>query len=374
MSLIESIEVRGLEYQASPLNRDRWGDIEHACMLAITADGQTGYSLTRCNLGLDWRSVGGWLLGTICNRLLGADPADHESIYRSLSQDYAAQFLPVFPLSLIDVALWDLRGKLSGQPVCALLARSPKTTVEAYASLPRFSNIDEGIESALEQAARGFSGVKVHYSGDLPRDLDLSHRIRDALPTVELAFDASNALTYEQAVQVGRAYLELRGAWVEEPFEAFDFAQHSQLRQDLEFGIPIVGFETAPGGHRAAELAILSGAFDQIEVDCLWKGGITGAHRTATFAANQGKNIVIHHGGSPSMNLANIHLVAAMENVDAVGLTLPVHGNNLAVRLPEIDSASGLMPVPTAPGLGQQVDWEFVAAHEVGRERRAISA
>lgn len=368
MATIESVEVLGLEYDAGPLNRDRWGDREQACMLVITAGGESGYAVSRCNLGLSWLSIATWLLGYVAPGLIGADTADHARSYARLLNDYSSQFLPVFPLSVVDVALWDLRGRIAGRSVASMLAKTPATTVEAYASLPRFTDVGAGVDAAVEQDATGFTGIKVHYSGDIDRDLELARRIRAAIPDTQLAFDAANELSYEEALRVGHAYLELGGAWLEEPFEAFDFAAHARLRADLP-GLPIVGFETAPGGPRAAELAITSGAFDHIEIDCLWKGGITGAHRIAGFAAAQGQQVAIHHGGSPSMNLANIQVVAACGNVDTIGLTTPVLDYNRAAAIPAINPVTRSIEVPSAPGIGHEIDWDFVTAHEIARER-----
>lgn len=368
MARIETVEVRGLEYEAGPLNRDRWGDREQACMLAVTAGGETGYAMSRCNLGLDWRSIGVWLLGYVAPGLVGADTADHGSIYSRLLRDHSPQFLPVFPLSVVDVALWDLRGRLEGRSVAHMLAEAPATTVGAYASIPRFSDVGAGLQSALEQDAAGFRGIKVHYSGSLDRDLELSRRIRAALPGTELSFDAAGVLGYGEALLAGRTYLELDGEWIEEPFESYDFAANARLRADLP-GLPVVGFETAAGGPHAAKLAITSGAFDYIAIDCLWKGGITGAERVARFAAAHGQRVAIHHGGSPSMNLANIQVVAAVSNVDTIGLTAPVADYNRVARIPDLDPVTRSIAVPTAPGIGHEIDWDFVSAHETAYER-----
>ncbi|PJJ65102.1 mandelate racemase/muconate lactonizing enzyme family protein [Compostimonas suwonensis] len=368
MAVIESIDVVGLEYEAGPLNRDRWGDREQACMLAITAGGQTGYAMSRCNLGLDWRSIGTWLLGHIGPQLVGLDTDDHAAFYARMLRDYSTQFLPVFPLSVADVALWDLRGLLEGRSVARMLAEEPAATVRAYASIPRFSDVEAGVAAAVEQDAAGFRGIKVHFSGDLERDLVLSRRIREELPHTELSFDAANELSYDDALHVGRVYVELGGEWLEEPFAAYDFDTNARLRRDLP-GLAIVGFETAPGGPRAAELAIRSGAFDYIEIDCLWKGGISGAFQVAQAAAAHGQRVAIHHGGSPSMNLANIQLVAAAGNVDTIGLTTPVLDYNRAAAIPPLDPESGTILVPDGPGLGQQIDGDFVRMHEIARTR-----
>ncbi len=368
MPRIDSIEIRGLEYEAGPLNRDRWGDREQACMLTITAGGVSGHAMSRCNLGLSWRSIGEWLERHVSKFLLGADTDDHPALYERLLRDYNTQFLHVFPFSVFDVAMWDLRGQLSGRSVAQMLSEHPADTIKAYSSIPRFSDVDAGLEHALAQAAAGFIGIKVHASGDLDRDLVLSTRIREALPEIELSFDAASNLSYAEALKVGRAYLDLDGEWLEEPFAAYDFETNARLRADLP-GLPVVGFETAPGGPRAAELAIRSGAFDYIEIDCLWKGGITGAWRVAQAAHAAGQKVAIHHGGSPSMNLANIQLVAAAPNVDMIGLTTPVLDYNEAAVIPALDPVTRVMAVPQGPGIGQHIDWDFVQAHQVAAVR-----
>lgn len=333
-------------------------------MLSVSAGDRTGHAMSRCNLGLTHASISEWLTGYVGPKLLGAELEQHEGLYDRLLRDHDNQFLPVFPLSVADVALWDLRGKVEGRSVAAMLSDSPATEMRAYASIPRFDDVEMGLAAALEQDAAGFSGIKVHHSHDLARDIRLSERIREALPSTELSFDAAGALDWDQAVTVGRSYLGLRGEWLEEPFAAYDFETNARLRKELP-GLPLVGFETAPGGPQAATLAIGSGAFDHIAIDCLWKGGITGAWRVAAAAHAAGQKVTIHHGGSPSMNLANIQLVAAAPNVDMIGLTTPVLDYNRAAVLPALDLGTRRLAVPSTPGIGQEIDWDFVRAHEV---------
>lgn len=365
MSTIETLEVRGLRYPAGPLARDRWGGVEEACLISISAGGSTGHALVRCNLSASYRTVAEWVELIAPRVVLGRSLDQHPTIWADMLQWYYHQYLPIFPLSAIDVALWDLRGVIAGVPVAQLISDQARPTVRAYASIPRYRDVGAGVADGVECYEAGFSAIKIHTVRDIDVDIRLLQGLRAALPDAELMYDGTYFLSRDEALRVGRSLEALSGTWLEEPFDPFDLDSHIWLRKAQS--VLVAGFETAPGAPGSACWAFDNGGFDMIEVDAVWKAGITGALQVIQHVQSRGGRIAMHHGASTTMNLANAHLVAASDGIEMIELLTPVGDYNVAGSPPRIDPATKALAIPTPGGLGQQIDWEFVEAHEVGR-------
>ncbi|NED95366.1 hypothetical protein G1H11_08560 [Phytoactinopolyspora alkaliphila] len=309
--VIDRIEVGSIRKPASPLNARRWGPFEYASSVEIhTAGGLRSRITGRAHVGLTDAVLGEqirWAASTVTGRPL----TEHAAIWDTLHTAVMRQYISVFALSVLDVALWDLRAQSLGLPVAALLDPGHDGSVQAYASLPIVAEPPEVRPAVRRLADAGFVGVKVHTAGDLAHDTAVLRCASDELAGGGfLAYDAAGGLCRDEAAGMAGLLQELAAQWFEEPFRQLDIAAHEWLRDRTS--VPLAGVETVPGGPELVRLALGTGAFDLVCVDSYWKGGITGASATVRTATEMGRGVVMHHGASPEMDLANIHVATGL--------------------------------------------------------------
>ncbi len=122
-------------------------------------------------------------------------------------------------------------------------------------------------------------------------------------------------------MRVGRAIEQLGFVWYEEPLRDYDFAGYAELSRALD--IPVQVAEVVPGHANLSAEYILRGAGDHLRSDVYWKGGITGVVKTAHLAQAFNMPLEIHHGASPIMNWANLHVACAIPNCDWFEVLVP---------------------------------------------------
>ena len=358
---IESLTVQCVQQPMIALHQQRWGGMLETSIVSISAGGETGYGSARAHGGTSGRAIGEYIVTTLAPGVVGQHPLDRERIWRWLWSFDKGSYVPIFAISAIDVALWDLAGKLARMPVAKLIG-GYRDQVPAYASSAALGSIDDYVADVNRARERGYRAYKIHAFRDARRDLELCEALAAAVgPGMELMLDAANAYDRREALQVGRAIERLGFRWYEEPLPHYDIDGARELRSALD--IPLVGGETLGGGPYLLSTYLRDGAFDLLQADVYWKGGITGALKIARMAEGHGIDVTIHHGASPMMNWANLHLLAATANTDFLEVLVPEasyeHG---LLAYPTVD-ATGEVAVPTAPGLGFEPDWDSIRAN-----------
>ena len=370
MDRFERIDVCGLSYAAGPLAAEKWGSDEHGVLVTLrSSDGAEGRSLVRCHLGTSFRTLAEYFVGPVAERILGGEVrrGTVEEVWRTLLRLYQAQYMPLWPLSAVDVAAWDLLGQARGQPVRRLLSDTATESVLAYSSIPRYDDAQAGIADAVETRHMGYRAIKVHTCGNVSVDISLTEGVARALDEPgTVAFDGSKRLSQTEARRIAEMLGDVDGLWLEEPFDPYDRRMHAELVAASD--VPIFGFETAPGGPEAAAWAVEHGNMEGVLIDCNWKAGISGAVETVRVVRAAGGQVVMHHGGSSTMNMANMQLVAALADVGMVELLTPVDEYNKGQVVPR-PGQSGRVELNSLPGLGQVWDEEWLAAHEIVHSR-----
>lgn len=277
--------------------------------------------------------------------LVGADPLCREDLFRRIWDIDRLEQLPVWALGLVDLACWDLLGRVTGLPVWRL-AGGHEPRVPAYASTATFASVEEFLDVADQCLALGFRALKLHAWGDARRDAALGAALREHVgPDVDLMYDGSAAFRYADALYLGRALQEAGFRWYEEPMPEASPEPYRRLAAHLD--IPVLGAECIGGAHRTALDWLMTGACDLIRTGVDFKGGMTGALRIAHLADAFGTTAEVHGGG-----LANLHLAAAIPNnsyYEAMVLTNPV------VLDPLVDG-TGHAVAPETPGFGHPGD------------------
>jgi len=297
--------------------------------------------------------------------LIGADPLDHAVLHDRLLHKFA-KLGPEGALSgalaAVDIALWDLKGKLLGQPIHKLLGGAWRTRLPFYASIGGNGerSLDEVlrvVEARLEDKP---AAVKIRFDNDRTNpDLDISGDIAKARAVrrlvgdgFPLAFDANNGYSVGGAIRVGRALEELGYWWFEEPVQHYHVKAMGEVAQKLDI--------TVSAGEQTYTLSgvadLIAAGVRMVQPDIVKMGGITGLLRCAALAHAHGVELVPHQTQPMIGHMANLHLVASQLHA-----TKPCEFNDPSPRQHAVfenppKPVDGLFHLPVEPGLGLRID------------------
>ena len=295
--------------------------------------------------------------------LLGEDPLFREELWQKLWEQSRILFIPPTVLSMIDVALWDIGGKVANLPIYQLLG-AYREKVRAYASSPKFSSVEVYVEQVLQYKARGFTACKLHVPCIPSKDLEICRAVREAVgDDMLLMLDPVGAYDREQALMVGRELEKLNFYWYEEPISDFDIDGLTQLCRDLD--IPIATLEALPGNLYTRAQYIARGAVDMVRSDVMYNGGITPLKKIASLAEAFGIKCEIHANTNPLMSAANLHVTCSIRNCDFYECIMAEEITEFGVKQGIKIDNEGYAHVPKGPGLGMEVDWEYIDGHTI---------
>jgi L-alanine-DL-glutamate epimerase-like enolase superfamily enzyme len=306
---------------------------------------------------LDARS----LIDQLKPMVMGQDPLDREKLFRSLCQRLRATTLRA--VGAVDVALWDIAGKIAGLPVYQLMGAA-RHSVPAYASSPVLSTVEEYIEQALEHKSGGWTAYKIHPPAKWDVDIEVCRAVRKAVGSdYTLMLDSTWSYDFPQALRVGKAVEEMGYYWYEDPLAEDDIYNYVKLRKLLN--IPILATEYSPGGLTGYAPWIMQQATDYLRGDVAVKGGLTGCLKAAHLAEAFHMNFEIHHGGNSLNNVANLHLAMALANCELFEVLLPDESQKYGlIEDIEVDE-DGLVHAPEGPGLGAKIDFGLIKSRTV---------
>ena len=284
----------------------------------------------------------------------------------------------------IDIALWDFAGKYRDAPIHELLG-TYRDRLPAYASTMHGQN-EGGLDSAEAYADfaeecldLGYPAFKIHgfdeaedeglHERDIRAVRALGERVGDDM---DLMLDSSCKYeTWGQALAVGEACDEAGFFWYEDPYSDGGASQHGHrtLRQRLD--TPLLQAEMVRGVEPHTDF-VAAEATDFVRVDPEYDGGITGAMKIARAAEGFGLDVE-PHGPGP----ARRHCMAATRNANYYENALvhpichnpadnPAYVGGYSDALDAVDP-DGTFPVPSDPGLGVEIDWDYVEERETRR-------
>ncbi len=292
---------------------------------------------------------------------LGEDPTRVEAIAAKLRRA-AGGAGPggVFTLALaaIDIACWDLRGKVVGQSVCALLG-GLRDRVPTYASgaLMRPHPVDYLAKAGPRLRDMGFSQMKMQCGSEptVAASLERVRVMREAIgPDVDLMCDINQLWSVNHAIEVGRRLEPYHLFWLEDPTAHDDYPGLARIADALT--MPIAAGEYHYGIVPFRHL-LEARSIDIVMIDLLRVGGITQWMKVAGLAEAFNLPVVSH-----LVPEIHVHLIAAIPN----GLT--VEYMPWSLRLFEATPAleGGQLVVPKAPGLGLAFDQAAIKRYQVG--------
>lgn len=286
----------------------------------------------------------------------GADPLMREKLWYEVWERDRLEEFPMYALGFVDVALWDIAAKAAGLPAYKLLG-GHKARAKAYASTVTVPTLDDYLRLADRCLARGYQAIKLHVWGRLRDDVLLVRKLRRHVgPDVELMLDGSAGYNLEESVRLGRAMEEEGYLWLEEPMREFNLLAYESLCRTLD--IAVLAAECTDGCHFNAGEWLLRGACDRLRTSWFYKGGLTGALKTAHLAESFQVQADVHGCG-----LGSLHLICALPNSLYYESLVPeecVADATAAGRV--LPDADGWVYAPDTPGIG----WEPDPARRVG--------
>jgi L-alanine-DL-glutamate epimerase-like enolase superfamily enzyme len=308
-------------------------------------------------------------LGRLHNLLIGEVAIEPERIHEKLEQTnfwWGRGGSITHTISGIDIALWDIFGKVTGQPVARLLGGYYRQALKPYASLSmgRGDQLKDDLEAAM---ARGFKAFKLGWgrfgrTGDPADDEAIMRMARETVGDGEIMVDPGGSQQYwphgyKWALRTAEMLDDYGVVWLEEALPPDDLQGYTLLRENAP--IMISAGEVLTRRQSFAPF-IDAGALDIVQPDCTKVGGITEAKHIAWMAYRQ--NIMtVPHGWNTAVGLAaDLHLTASLPVAKWVEYHQPSQVIDDMVAEPFAINDEGLLSVPTGPGLGLELDWDGI--------------
>jgi L-rhamnonate dehydratase len=311
--------------------------------------------------------------------LVGKDPLDVEGLWHTMYRAaiyYGRRGVALHAISGIDIALWDIKGKALGKPVSELIGVPRRSHVRAYASALMPDTEDETarkVSGLIEQY--GFTAVKLGW-GPLGRDAEHDVRLARAArkaagDNVDVLIDAG--LGYgadpERAIRVARELEQLGIFWLEEPFLPDELDAYARLADTVDIRIAAGEEDTTLWGFQ--EL-VERGHVDVVQPDVTRCGGITEIVRIAHFASERGKGCVPHAWKSGIIKAASLHVNAVLPDAWFQEYCVAETPLNTSLTRQTFPLRDGFVEVPSAPGLGVELDSHVLERYAVGGKPIAV--
>lgn len=317
--------------------------------------------------------------------LVGKDPLQLQVHFHNMFYAYPQRGLQMRVFSGIDIALWDLAGKLLNQPVATLLGGPFRREIRLYSHCRGGDFLDRGFwrETAaeLKDDPHGFSAYKIdihhvlgaHMQQTLPslgvqeiRRVRSAYRLaREAIsPEIDIIVHCHNELDLPSAVQVAAAVEEIEPLFFEDPIAPAFSDSWLALRRTTR--IPILTGENIELPEGALPF-LQHQAVDCLQPDLINSGGISGVKRIADLAALYRIPIMLHNVSGYVLSMASQQVSAALFNCPMMEcVRRPEEAPEAAAPFPAI--SGGKLNVSTEPGLGIHLNEDWLKANLVEGE------
>jgi len=273
----------------------------------------------------------------------------------------------------IEVALWDLLGRVRGEPAWKLLGYAKSHPKTPYASVLFGDTADDTLKSARDIRAKGFRAAKFGwgpFGASLKADVAQLEAARAGLgPDGILLIDAGQIFADDVEAAAARipALNAVKATWFEEPFGGSSYEAYGKLAP-RSGAVKLAGGEAAHNTHMAKHL-IDYGSVGFVQIDCGRIGGLWPAKQVAGYAVSKGVTYVNHTFTSNLALSASLQPYAGIAR-DAI-CEYPTNLSRLAVELTAnhlTPNASGEIAAPDAPGLGIEIDPKALKTYAVDVE------
>ena len=316
--------------------------------------------------------------------LRGEDPTNIEAIWGKTFRAFTyvgTRGATTAAISAVDIALWDIRGKVLEQPVHQLLGGPVRDRIALYCHPPRLDTPEAVAESAKEIVAAGYKAFKmdpmIHnlhvgnasfLDGELSLEveaaaIDILAATRDAVgPQIEILIDAHGLYNVPSAVRLANRMAEYNIHWFEEPVPPESWKALKQVKEQVS-----VRISTGERLHTRWEFVPLfeQGLADFVMPDVTWTGGISELKKIATMAEAYYVPISPHDAGGPINVVAGAQVMMTVPNFYKLEVTRhDLSGYDMLIDEP-LDVREGHLHLTDRPGLGIEMNVEALAQYEV---------
>jgi D-galactarolactone cycloisomerase len=291
--------------------------------------------------------------------LIGMDPTEIDAIwdkayFRGGHKEFGTRGVGVVTMSGIDIALWDILGKVRGVPLHNLLGGKVREKVPVYATALYPEEPSKVAKRARGFAEQGFHGVKIKVGFDLDQDIRIVRAVRQELgKDFVVMTDANQGYTLDVALKATDAFADCGAYWLEEPLFVEDIEGHAILRERGK--TPVAVGENLNMCY-AFENFIVRGAVDFIQPDVARAGGITEIRKITGMAAKHKVPVSFHTWGDGVALAASVHLAVALQ--ECIVMELDYTYNSLREELlrEPVKFENGYLIPLEKPGLGIELD------------------
>jgi L-rhamnonate dehydratase len=306
--------------------------------------------------------------------LVGRDPSNVEALWDEMydaTSYYGRRGAVIHAISAVDIALWDLRGKVRNKPLAEILGdKKQRDRILAYGTVYPLGETPDEVRRTIDRGLKlGLRCIKIvadpFWREDLAKTTSLIRTAREHVgPDIRLMVDAATAWSKaEEGLPLMPIFRDFDFNWVEAPLPLDDMEGHARFQG---FGVPIGGGDLGLTTHYEYEQMFDVGKIDIAQPDVTMVGGLTELLRLSAVAKKRGKRVVTHGYKSNITIAANLAFLAqhwAEEVLEYSTSESALRWELTRERLP-IDK-DGKVAVPMAPGLGVSLDPKVVERFRV---------
>ncbi len=356
---------------AAPL---RWGSFEvwdKSCVLVRVDTDEGVVGVGECGLSVQFYPQVRAAMDVLRPLLVGQDPLRVGGLWQTMflsTHKWGRRGTETYAVSGIDIALWDIAGKIAGLPICELLGRVRDSVPAYYApDLKPAAAIAREAEAAV---AAGFSAIKLRAGLGLDEDLRIVREVRQAVgDATVLMIDPNMAYDLKTGMRMAQAFSEFDMYWIEEPILTHSLPAYIDALRAVSESISyyVAGGESLFTKYETVPL-LEARAVDVVQPDCTTVGGISEARHIASLADSMGIRFAPHVACS---SIATVGLAAAMHVLGASASADFGEFDPYMCPLREEITRTPILPekgklqVPSGPGLGLEIDWKAVKKYVV---------
>lgn len=306
--------------------------------------------------------------------LVGQDPTDIERLWErmyDLTSYYGRRGAVIHAISAVDIALWDIRGKVLGRPLSDVLGTKRRRRILAYGTVYPLGDTPDEVRRTIDRGLKlGLKAIKIvadpFWRDDLQRTEALIRTAREHVgPHIQLMVDAATAWSRaEDGLPLMPIFREHDFQWVEAPLPVDDLKGHARFQG---YGVPIGGGDLGLTTRYEYEQLFEIGQVDIAQPDVTMAGGLTELLRIAEIARARGKRVVTHGYKSNITIAANLAFLAQHWDDEPLEYSTSTSPLRWQLTNEKFDiGEDGKVEVPELPGLGVSINMETVQKFRVG--------